>query len=213
MKLARQDEYPEAVVRRLSRDLVLDSKQVGWSGPPYDPEVLASLEDISVEAAPTTMLADARIFPTQNGKLLIQCNRATSRERQRFSVAHEIGHTLFPDCYERIRHRGKGDEVDFVHAELEQLCNLAASEILMPYDEVISAWAGVALSMELAERLRRIFEVSREAILRRLCDLSPHPCAVVFLSTRLKPTEERTAGNTLPGFDGPHDVSNSLAPA
>jgi hypothetical protein len=146
------------------------------------------------------MEAVARIFPTTDGKLLIQYSTSSSKERQRFSNAHEIGHTRFPDCYERVRYRGSSSERDFVHAELEHLCNLAASEILMPADDMKLQLGTQPLSVELTERLRGVFDVSREAILRRICDTANEPCAVIFMSLRLKPTEERETSGLFPGF-------------
>jgi len=81
------------------------AKKSGWSGPPYNPEILASLIDIQVEAVASDIRADARIFPTDDGRLIIQYASSTSVERQRFSICHEITHTRFPDCYEETRHR------------------------------------------------------------------------------------------------------------
>jgi hypothetical protein len=188
MKLAKHaDECPVAVIQRLCHELVIEARSHGWTGPPYDPSLLASLEDIRVEKAPSEMEADARIFPTTDGKLLIQYSTSSSKERQRFSIAHEIGHTRFPDCYERVRYRGSSSERDFVHAELEHLCNLAASEILMPADDMKLQLGTQPLSVELTERLRGVFDANE-------------PCAVIFMSLRLKPTEERETSGLFPGF-------------
>ena len=64
----------------------------------------------------------------------IEYNPNRPRERRRYSVAHEIAHTLFPDCAKRVRHRGShhGKRPGSDDWQLEALCNIAAAEILMP---------------------------------------------------------------------------------
>jgi Zn-dependent peptidase ImmA (M78 family) len=66
------------------------------------------------------------------GKLEVHYNPLRPKIRIKFSIAHEVAHSLFPDCTEAIRHRG----ARFVEREdewqLEILCNLAAGELLMP---------------------------------------------------------------------------------
>jgi Zn-dependent peptidase ImmA (M78 family) len=49
----------------------------------------------------------------------------------RFSIAHEIAHTLFSDVAEQTRHRG-GAATTTDEWQLEMLCNLAAAEFVMP---------------------------------------------------------------------------------
>ena len=188
MTLGAPSECPEAVIRRLCRELVAEARTDGLTGPPYDPEVLASWKGIEVLPASHDIRADARIFPAE-GRLRIEFTPNVSEERRRFSIFHEITHTRFPDCYEEVRHRQHGDRFDRLHAELEQLCNVGAAEMLMPADDMASRISGRMPSVELAEELRADFAASREAMLRRICDLSETPCALAVLSLRLKPKE------------------------
>jgi hypothetical protein len=160
MHLSQAGECPESVIDRLCCELVAEAKAFGWSGPPFDPEILASLEGISVETVAQEIGADARIFPTEDGHLLIQCISSVSAERRRFSIAHEIVHTRFPDCYERVRYRSEGGQ-DRAYSELEQLCNAGAAEILMPKEDIMLHLANQDVSAEVAEGLRKQFGVSR----------------------------------------------------
>jgi hypothetical protein len=169
----------------------MSAKKVGWSGPPYNPEILASLNDIQVEAA-EDIRADARIFPGDDGRLIIQYTPSVSLERQRFSICHEITHTRFPDCYEEVRYRQRQGKLDWKHQALERLCNIGAAELLIPYEDFQAAVNGQRPSLELADTLRQSFACSMEAMLYRIIDLSNEPCAVVFLSKRLKPREEHS---------------------
>jgi Zn-dependent peptidase ImmA (M78 family) len=191
MEYALPNESPEDVIRRRCRELVANAKESGWGGPPYNPEILASLNDIQVEAVNEDIRADARIFPADDGRLIIQYASSVSPERQRFSICHEITHTRFPDCYEEVRYRQRQRQLDWKHQELERLCNIGAAELLIPYDDFREHAGNRRPSLELANELRRTFEASMEAMLYRIVDLADEPCAVVFLSKRLKPKEER----------------------
>lgn len=191
MEFAQAGENPETVIRRRCRELVANAKKLGWAGPPFDPEILASLNDIEVEHVLEDIRADARIFPGSGGRLIIQYSSAISRERQRFSICHELTHTRFPDCYEEIRHRERQGKLDWKHQELEKLCNIGAAEILIPYDDFQVYCGNRSPSADLASELRQKFDCSMEAMLYRIVDATDEPCAVVFLSERLKPLEER----------------------
>jgi uncharacterized protein DUF955 len=192
MEYALQNETPDDVIRRRCRELVAAAKGGGWTGPPFDPEILASLNDIFVERATEDIRADARIFPGNEGRLIIQYSASVSVERQRFSICHEIAHTRFPDCYEEVRHRQQQRKLDWKHQELERLCNLGAAELLIPYDDFVAQTENREPSLELANELRQTFGCSMEATLYRMVDLAKVPCAVVFLSERLKRKEERS---------------------
>jgi hypothetical protein len=94
---------PIALIEARARELVLRARDAGWSGPPYNPLAIADLLKIPVEA--NSEIADARTVPTEAG-VKIEFNPTRPRERVRFSVAHEIAHTLFSDVAEQSRHRG-----------------------------------------------------------------------------------------------------------
>ena len=112
---------PIGVIEAKVRELVLRARDAGWSGPPYNPMAIADLLRIPVEA--NGEIADARTVPAGAG-VKIEFNPTRPRERVRFSVAHEIAHTLFPDVAEQTRHRG-GTAASPDEWQLEMLCNLA----------------------------------------------------------------------------------------
>ena len=76
----------------------------GWSGPPFDPITLAT-EHLKLKVVATDEVREARTVPDGSvGRIEYNPNRP--RERRRYSIAHEIAHTLFPDYAKRVRHRG-----------------------------------------------------------------------------------------------------------
>ena len=69
---------------------------------------------------------DARLV-RQSGKLVIEVNSLYPQARQRFSIAHELGHLIVDRCSATPdEHWGKNDPT------IETLCDRLASEILSP---------------------------------------------------------------------------------
>jgi IrrE N-terminal-like domain len=176
-------EDPVLMMVQRARAIVLDAIERGWSGPPFDPFDLAALLDVKV--VPKEDVADARIVP-RDGRLEIEFNPNRPRQRVRFSIAHELGHTLFPDCSKVARHRGENHSAGPDAWQLELLCNLAASEFLMPTGDEIDPRAVPTIDYLLD--LQSKFDVSAEAIAIRLANLSETPCTVV-VAARLDQTD------------------------
>ena len=159
---------PIAEVTSRARSLVLDAMQEGWHGPPYDPFELADILGIPTVASDD--VPDARVG-YRSGRFIVEYNPNRHRSRIRFSIAHEIGHTLFPDCSELVRNRVALKQADQDEWQLELLCNLAAAEFLMPIGALLDLHEQ-AMTIEAVLAMQRRFEVSTEAILLRMARLS-----------------------------------------
>jgi hypothetical protein len=117
-------------------------------------------ENMSLEGA-------LRRLPDGRFDLLVREDAAPTR--QRFSVAHELGHVLF------YRHapRAKASQLSRgarAPEEEERLCNIAAEELLMPrvvVERVCAATCGAARVLQLAQEC----DVSIEASMIRLAPL------------------------------------------
>jgi hypothetical protein len=179
LKFAGGREPVQALVEA-ARDLILKAIDEGWSGPPFDPMQLAELRGIQV--SPRGDIPDARTVPQGQNRLIIEYNPTRPNGRVRYSIAHEIAHTLFPDCGVKIRNRGLhgGGKDDW---QLEALCNIAAAEILMPMGSMKTDDVGL-LDINIISETRKRFDVSTEAVLIRLAHLSDEPCAVFTASRR-----------------------------
>ncbi len=179
LKFADGREPVRALVEA-ARDLILRAIDQGWAGPPYDPMKLAELNGIRV--SPRGDIPDARTVPLGHNRLVIEYNPTRPSERVRYSIAHEIAHTLFPDCGAKVRNRGlHGGGID--DWQLEALCNIAAAEILMPLGSMKADEIG-PLDINSITETRKRFAVSTEAVLVRLAHLSIEPCAVFAASRR-----------------------------
>lgn len=166
-----------------AKAVALGAMEEGWAGPPFDPLSLA--DKLGVRAVAREDIQDARTIPIGSDKLQIEFNPNRPKARLRFSIAHELAHTLFPDCREQVRHRLSRDEMRDDDWQLEMLCNLAAAEFLMPTGSVLELQERQPTIDDLLESRER-YAVSMEAILLRLHRLSRHPCGV-FAASRREP--------------------------
>jgi hypothetical protein len=173
---------PIAWITEAARALVYEAIEQG-AQPPFDPAALASMRHIPVQ--PSQDELDAALVPRAGGvSILFNPNRPAARIR--YSIAHELGHTLFPDHATTARHRlAAGHAAE--DSELELLCNIAAAEILMPVGS-FPELREVQLNIDAALELRAIYDVSTEAVLLRIGRLAATPVAV-FAASPKGPTE------------------------
>ncbi|HET7023583.1 MAG TPA: ImmA/IrrE family metallo-endopeptidase [Gemmatimonadales bacterium] len=175
------EDDPVTTVIQKSRALVLRAIDKGWAGPPFDPLKLATLLEIRVSA--NGAVREARLIRGEDGEAQIEYNPTRPRGRLRYSIAHEIAHTLFPDWADQIRHRGPDARADSDEWQLETLCNIAASEILMPLSDCSELGHPDADIHVLLEEQKR-FDVSTEALLVRAVRVREDPCAVFCASKK-----------------------------
>lgn len=173
------DRDPVDAITQHARTLTLRAMEEGWPGPPFDPATLAAW--LGMEVIPREDIRDARTLPTPDSKFQIEFNPNRSRGRVRYSIAHEIAHTFFPDCAEAIRNRASKDEQEGDEWQLEMLCNIAAAEIIMPLGTFPDLRRERADLDELM-RLRREYDVSTEALLLRYIRLTPQSRALFAAS-------------------------------
>jgi O-acetyl-ADP-ribose deacetylase (regulator of RNase III) len=174
-----QKADPVATVLEKARGIVLEALESGWSGPPFD--ILDLAKRRGIEVSPRGDVLDARTIPSEKGKALIEFNPNRPARRVRFSVAHELAHTLFPDWDRRVRNRLTHEEMKGDDWQLEMLCNLAAAEMLMPIGSLRDL-GKEDFSVDLLLELRKKFEVSAEAVFLRVAHVTEKPCVVFAAS-------------------------------
>jgi O-acetyl-ADP-ribose deacetylase (regulator of RNase III) len=177
--VALKVDDPVGHMRELARHAALGAMADGWPGPPFDPVWLAEYLDIPVVQRED--IRDARTVPGPDGKSIIEYNPVRPRGRLRFSIAHEIAHTFFPDCAEMVRNRAKRDEMEADEWQLEMLCNVGASEILMPTGSFPDLQQ-MEISIKALMEIRRTWDVSTEALLLRFIRLTERPCLLFAAS-------------------------------
>jgi IrrE N-terminal-like domain len=174
---------PVAAIVERTNSLVLSAIEKGWNGPPFNTFELANILGFTV--IPCEEIRDARLVPLPNNRYQIEYNPNQSQARIRFSIAHEIMHTFFPDCRERVRNRTTQVHMVGTDWQLEMLCNVGAAELLMPMGSFPQI-GEAEFSIDTLLRLRERFQVSTEAILLRCAKLSRVSCAVFAASHQVK---------------------------
>jgi Zn-dependent peptidase ImmA (M78 family) len=108
-----------------------------------------------------------------DGRYVIRINRHETRERQRFTLAHEISHFLLHrDEIDRLA-GGIVDNVLYRSGASEQKefeANRLAADLIMPNEAVFSELEalGTPVSDEIIDKLAEIFRVSKAAMEIRL---------------------------------------------
>jgi uncharacterized protein DUF955 len=187
IKLAQKTD-PVTTVLEKARTIVLEALQAGWAGPPFD--ILDLAKRRGIEVSPRGDVHDARTIPSPRGRALIEFNPNRPPRRVRFSVAHELAHTLFPDWDKRVRNRLTHEEMKGDDWQLEMLCNIAAAEMLMPIGSFKDLGSEDFSVYPLLE-LRKKYEVSAEAVFLRVAHLTEKPCVVFAASLDEKMTGAR----------------------
>lgn len=165
-------------VRVICERLLVESGVVA----PVNVGLLASMRGIvRIEQHPQV---HAGMLVHQPGGMVAHIRSGDSPERRRFTILHEAGHTLLPGYVETSHYRCGGPRT-----WEEQLCDLAASELLFPRSsfssDLIAAGFGTGPAGELACR----YGGSVEATAVRGVDLWPEDALLLVLRQAHKPAE------------------------
>lgn len=187
---------PEEAIRIKARELI-ETYVAAFGEPsmPMDMDVLASLRSISRSDEKPLFSPDAELSPDGAGGMTIRVNPDRPETRQRFSIAHEISHTFFPDyttkewCRTDARYRSRENPTEF----LEMLCDIGAAELLFPRPWFERDSAAVREAADLAA-LATKYHASREATIRRLVETSSDDVVAVYVVWKLKPTQKGNVG-------------------
>ena len=194
-------DAPSAIRIHARQLLDLYQAQFGQPTIPLSVDVLASLRGIRRSDELPHHSEDAELAPDGQGGVTMRVNPDQPVTRQRFSVAHEISHTFFPDyklkewCRTDARYRDRSNPDEY----LEMLCDIGAAELLFPdpwFSDSVRAAQGASGIATLAQT----YCASREATLRRIAENSNEPLAAVYFSWKLKPTQRRKLGDPNQGL-------------
>jgi len=157
--------------------------------------ILASLRGMTVEPMDVERQRgekrDAILVTTNKGRVILY-NPKRPTARVAFSIGHEITHTFFPNSVTGARFRNICESSSKEANELERLCDLGASELLMPVDEFQTA-AAENYSLDNAEHLAGLFGSSFEATVYRLATGHPGLAVSGLLQYRQRREEARRA--------------------
>jgi Zn-dependent peptidase ImmA (M78 family) len=168
-----------ALARRRAQQLLADLKIIA---PPVPLELLAKQCGAVIRYEPFRGQLSGMVHRRPDGTGVIGVNSLHSTTRQRFTIAHELGHLLLhseADVHiDEKRPLGRRDEASSQAIDTNEIeANQFAAELLMPASFIRSSVEALAdddseLSAEEAiDELSRIFEVSSQAMTHRLTNL------------------------------------------
>jgi IrrE N-terminal-like domain len=119
--------------------------------------------------------------------LVIELRASDPPVRQRFSAFHEVGHTFLPGFALERKYRCSPEARS--KSQEEELCDVAASELLLPRRFFHRDLIGAPFGMDTVARLAGRYAASLEASALRLIDFWPEDALVVVLQKGRKPSE------------------------
>lgn len=149
--------------------------------PPVDLELLASFQGVhSVEVSD---LPWSGCIVCKSGVVTIRLRATDSAARRRFTCCHEIGHTLLPGFAHTTQYRCTpgGPTKAGADSALEQLCDLAAAELLLPRAHALVDLIAAPFGLLTVEQVANGYEASLDATARRLISLSSEPTLMLDL--------------------------------
>lgn len=186
----------------LSQARALLDKLSDWDEVPVDAierlTILASLAGIAVQPMDIERQRKEKrdaILLTTESKRIVAYDTQRPRARVAFTIAHEITHTFFPNSTGGARFRSICESNSREANELERLCDLGASELLMPLRDFRRHAAG-RFSLRNVEEFSQAFGSSFEATVFRLASAHPGKAISGLLRYRLSLPEQRRATQT-----------------
>jgi Zn-dependent peptidase ImmA (M78 family) len=148
--------------------------------PPVPVDEIAQNERITI-ARSSADASESGFLLRDGDVVIIGLNSRNTRRRQRFTIAHELGHWLLhegrPIIVDHAVRINKRDQVSSAATDQEEIdANAFAAALLMPQEQVHASVQrelrmGVPSRDELTQKLANEFDVSHEAMSIRLINL------------------------------------------
>jgi Zn-dependent peptidase ImmA (M78 family) len=164
--------------------LILES---GMKVPPFSPMVYAPLRRIK-EVLYSNINVDGRLIPVSDG-FVIELRKDRPTERKNFTFAHELAHTFFFETVPSTKYRNLDSEYHKHDDEEEKLCDIAASELLMPAHVFSKVIKDFVPSAEAVQEIAQLFETSLLATIIKIHVLNLWDASFVLWKLKNKTLE------------------------
>jgi hypothetical protein len=151
--------------------------------------MVASLQGIATVRRCALPNAGCLLTNPDTGRLEIRLRASDHPRRQRFSGFHEVAHTFMPGYQLQMQLRCDPPILDRTRIDLESLCDIGASELLLPERLFAADLRHAPFSMDTVSRLSDVYDASLQATAHRVVDLWPEDALFVLADVRTKPTE------------------------
>lgn len=179
------EDATSLVIRASCQILERVLEQRGHTRPPFLPEEFASLLGIRKIVRSDLGETSAVLLKSEDG-YVIKVNQNHHPVRRNFSCAHEIGHALLSELNleptEDIEFRTFNPQAHAIARAraIEHLCDVAATELLMPEPVFKKYLSGFGVSVHSIERLANVFRVSFQTVAIRIAEISEEACVALM---------------------------------
>jgi hypothetical protein len=211
-----QLEHPEladsAIVTKITDGMVRDLELA----PPVDLALLASARGVSSIDVAEIPWAGCLVPDPQRG-MRIQLRSGDSPGRQRFTACHEVAHTIMPGFTTTSYRCAPGEIVPGEAADkrIETLCDLTASQLLMPRVAFLRDLAGLPFGWLGLHVIADTYVASLEAVARRVVAVAEQPTLFLALRpgiSRSNPQPRLRITSRAHGGDWPYIPKNKSVP-
>ncbi len=161
-----KNEQIEKIVEQLHQ-------KFGVKNVPVQIEDIASKLEIKIKKAPAPSDDISGLLIRKNGRALIGINENESHVRQRFTIAHELGHFfLHPAKDAFVDYRD--NQTGIIRSSKERQANMFAASFLIPQKQItldVKRIAKGGIFDSEIEILAKKYDVSKEAMNYRLINL------------------------------------------
>lgn len=146
--------------------------------PPIDLNKICEILDIKVNYELLGSIEALLIVSAGKRNIVIDNSRAIYSQRERFTIAHEIGHYMMP-WHENLQQCDK--IVDFKSEDkIECEANDFASELLVPKSNLLEDIKDKKVTLSLIKRLAEKYDVSLVVMARRILEYTDNEAVVLI---------------------------------
>jgi Zn-dependent peptidase ImmA (M78 family) len=158
---------------------------IAQSAIPINVESAARFLGIEQITEVETSAFDGLLSATRSGTYVATLRKGQSESRKRFTLAHELGHVIVRASIGRST-PAMANELFQCRAttaeekEEERLCDLLASQLLMPQAQFVQVIQEIGVSAETIPDIARRFAVSLESASKRLLAMLPYAIGIGY---------------------------------
>lgn len=193
-------EYPEQYAQDIISSFYLT--------PPIDLDKICEKLDIKVNYEYLGEIEAILIVSSSKKNIIINDCKSKYKRRERFTIAHEIGHYVIP-WHENLQECDK--IVDFKSEDIiEQQANAFASELLVPKDILLNDISDKKVTLSLIKELAEKYSVSLIVMARRILEYTDNEAiALIYYENGNKYIQMKSKSFNKEIKDGPITKSSA----
>jgi hypothetical protein len=157
--------------------------------PPIDLGMVASFQGVSAVHRCELPNGGCLVTDPATGTVEIRLRSSDHPRRQRFSGFHEVTHTFMPGYRLQVQWRCDPHHAGPTKPQIEVLCDVGASELILPRRLVAPDLAGADFGLQTVFDLADRYDASLHATAHRFVDLWPEDLLFVVAEVGFKPSD------------------------